>query len=160
MNRVKVIDWKFWVALTLAMCVAYLAFVGYSAVRDGREKDRQIDALIGTAEAKDRAAERRDAAAAEERLTAAENQRALLDYTRALAARQAAILAYLRAHGVDLPVRLVRVIPAPEIVRTGKRPRKTAPDSGRVSSSGTTDRPGKSENAPGHKKRPTPRGRR
>lgn len=161
MKRIKAIDWKFWLSLTLAMCVAYLAFVGYSAVQDGREKDRQINALIQTAEAKDRAAERRDAAAAQERTTAAEAQKALLDYTRALADRQTAILAYLRAHGVELPTRLVREIPPPVVAQQkGSRPRADRP-SGRVSSSGTADRPGKSEHAPGHnKKRKTPKGHR
>lgn len=162
MTRIKAIDWKFWLSLTLAMCVAYLAFIGYSAVQDGREKDRQINALIQTAEAKDRAAERRDAAAARERTTAAEAQKALLDYTRALADRQAAILAYLRAHGVHLPTRLVREIPSPAVAQPkSSRHHRSGRRSGRVSSSsGGVDRPGKSEHAPGHNKHRTPKGRR
>lgn len=155
MRRFKVIDWKFWLAFALALCVAYLAFIGYSAVQDGREKDRQINALIRTAENKDQAAARRDAAAAMDRQASAANQAALLDYTRALADRQAAIVTYLRDHGIELPVRFVRVIPAPKVANSGtgakKQPRAHGPT--RRSTAPAPDRPGKSEHAPGHKKK-------
>lgn len=152
MKRLKVIDWKFWLTLTLAMCVTYLSFIGYSAVQDGREKDRQINALIRTAETKDQAAARRDAAAAADRQTSAANQRALLDYTQDLADRQAAILAYLRVHGIDLPTRLVRVIQPPKIATPAtKKPRAHRPS--KRSTAPADRRPGKSGHAPGHNKR-------
>lgn len=168
-KQLRAVDWKFWLSMTLAMCVGYLAFIGYAAVQDGREKDRQINALIRTAKEKDRAAERRDALAARERIAAAEAQEALLAYTRSLANRQRAVLAYLRRNGVDLPVRLVEGIEPPRIVLDSGNSGGSTNDS---SSGGHRDRkarhraprtrdrvdlPGRSEDAPGRDKR---RGRR
>lgn len=163
-KQLRAVDWKFWLSMTLAMCVGYLAFIGYAAVQDGREKDRQINALIRTAKEKDRAAERRDALAARERIAAAEVQEALLAYTRALADRQRAVLAYLRQNGIELPVRLVREVPAPRIAsgdsagsgggsssgRHDGRDRRTRDRAPRTRD--RVDRPGRSEHAPGRKK--------
>lgn len=119
--------------------------------QDVVSKRHQIDALISTVQ-------QHDAEAAADRTTAAANQRALLDYTAALAARQDALLAYLRAHGIHLPTRLVTVVPRPRIVvrhhRTTlhvKRHHSTTAGSG---GSSTPAGPGKSGSAPGHRKHP------
>lgn len=156
MNRptwLRAIDWKFWLALSLAIMVGYLSFVGYAAVQDGREKDRQINALIRTAETKDASAARRDAAASAERAVAAENQRALLDYTKALAGRQHALLEWLRANGIDIPVRFVREIPAPKVAAPGPTKPRTHRPSTKRSTAPADRRPGKSGQAPGHNKK-------
>lgn len=54
-----------------------------------------------------------DAEAASERAKLLDNQRALLAYTRQLDARESALLAYLHAHGIRLPTRLISVIQPP-----------------------------------------------
>lgn len=145
----KVIDWKFWLMLSLAMMVGYLVFVGYAAIEDGREKDRQNAALIRKLDDKDRQAERAAVAATDAAARSAANQAALLDYTKALADRQTALLAFLRRNGIDLPVKYVTTIPAPKVVKSSPRsrkavPRRTAP---------RVDLPGKSERGKGKGKR-------
>lgn len=111
-------------------------------------KRHQIDALIATVQ-------QHDAEAAQDRATAATNQKALLDYTAALAARQDALLTYLRAHGIRIPQRLVTVIPPPRIVvghpRPGHHVRRHRTSAG---GSSTPTGPGKSGSAPGHHKHP------
>lgn len=89
--------------------------------------------------------------AAQDRRTAARNQRALLDYTKALADRQDALLAYLRGHGIQLPARLVTVVPPPRIV-TVPRHHRPSSKSSRPRSGSTPTGPGKSGAAPGHRK--------
>lgn len=137
----RAIDWKFWIALSMALMVGYLAFVGYAAVEDGREKDRQNAALIRKLDDKDRQAERAATAATDAAARSAANQAALLAYTKALADKQTSLLAFLRRNGIDLPVKYVTVIPPPKIVsqsapKSRKAPRRTAP---------RVDLPGKSE---------------
>lgn len=151
MKRRRLLDWRLCAAIGALLLVGYVVWSGFDAAH-------RADVAIATMQEHDHDAAQDRAAAAEDRRTAAENQKALLDYTAALAARQDALLAYLRAHGVHLPQRLVTVVPAPRIVvrhpRAGhnvKRRHATA-GSGRHATAPTG--PGKSGNPPGHHKHP------
>lgn len=127
--------------------VLVIVLVGWQLVQQSQAvdmKDRQIDALIASTEAKDaHAAEDRGVASAE-RQTLMANQAALLAYTKDLADRQTALLAWLRHNGVEIPTRYVIDVRAPKIVKVPRGNGKRA---------GSVDRPGKSERAPGQRKR-------
>lgn len=137
-------------AVAMLLIVVLAGWQLLAQQQDVAAKRHQIDALISTVQ-------QHDTEAAADRATAASNQRALLDYTATLAARQDALLAYLRAHGIRLPQRLVTVVPRPRIVvrhrhahHSGSRTRHRS-----ISTSGTTrvpSGPGKSGSAPGHRK--------
>jgi hypothetical protein len=105
------------------------------------EKDRQINALIRISQGKDADAERAATAADQDRATAAANQAALLDYTRALADRQHALLEWLRANGIEIPTRYVVEIRPPKVVKQSRPHSKRAP----ADRSQKRDLPGKSE---------------
>lgn len=109
----KTVDWRFWIALSLAMLVCYLIFSSFVALNQGKAKDERIDQLISGI----RVQEQR---AADERVAATRERLALLEYTKALAQRQRELLAYLRAHGIDIPVRFLAPIPSPDLSAIGK----------------------------------------
>lgn len=115
MTRHRTFDWRFFVALAFAMMVAYFVYVGYSGVKSSEAKDNRVDALLAEVH-------EQDVTAAHERERAADNQQALLDYTKALAARQRSLLTYLQRHGIEIPNRYLVAVPAPRIVdpSTGK----------------------------------------
>jgi len=107
-TRRRVFDWRFLLMLAVLLMVAYLVYVGVAAVRDGRTKDEQVHALIGTIRAD-------NADAARERGISAHNQRLLLDYTKALAERQGELVGYLQRHGVKIPARYLGAVPSPTL---------------------------------------------
>ncbi|HWU21100.1 MAG TPA: hypothetical protein VN088_06225 [Nocardioides sp.] len=149
MKRRRVLDWRLFLAISLMLLVGFVVWSGANAAH-------RADDALATMQQHDQAAQIDRAAAAQDRRTAAANQKALLDYTAALAARQDALLAYLRAHGIRLPARLVTTIAPPRIVvrhhrahhHRARRHRTTS------SSSSTPAGPGKSSTAPGHHKHP------
>lgn len=93
-------DWRFVVSLAFLLMVGYLVLTGVQAIQQNAEKSRQIDALITASHRADDAATRQR----DELLTA---QRHLLSRLDAYDARQRALLAYLRRHGIDIPTRFV-----------------------------------------------------
>lgn len=161
-------DWRFWLTLSLALMVLYLAYLGMVGVEESHEKDARIDALIASTEAKDAAAQLERRAASRERRIIANNQDALLDYTRSLAERQVALLEYLHRHGIEIPARFTEPVKAPVLhdpsgSPTSKPPsgRGNNPPAGGTENLGGSrghgsggDGPGNSENAPGHNKPP------
>lgn len=135
-----------WTVAALLVIASLIGLIGWGVVATqhaSERRDAQIATLIQTVRD-----DNHDAAA--DRATAAQNQRALLAYTAQLAARQDALLAYLRGHGIALPARLVTTIARPRIVvrhhhanRSGSRTRHR--------SSTQPKQPGKSG---GHRKHP------
>lgn len=123
-------------AVLLVILMAGWQLVGQR--EDAHTKDGQIEALI-------EAAETRDAEAAADRRIAAANQAELLEYTKSLAERQRRLLIWLRDNGIDIPTQFVVELPKPRVLQHA--PRKKKPRAG------TVDRPGKSGNAPGQRKK-------
>jgi len=93
-------DWRFAVSLGFLIMVSYLVLTGVVAIQQNAEKGRQIDALVT-------ASHRADADASRQRDALLDSQARLLARLDAYDARQRALLAYLRAHGVQIPVRYV-----------------------------------------------------
>lgn len=154
-RRVKQVSaWAVWTAsglLVIAILVGLLVWGIVATQRASERRDAQIAALIQTVRD-----DNHDAA--QDRTTATANQRALLDYTATLAARQDALLAYLRAHGIHLPQRLVTVVPRPRIIvrhhhahRSGSRNRHRSSRTTSGTSSSGVKQPGKSG---GHRRHP------
>lgn len=107
MKGYRTLDWRFWVALTGCLMVTYLVVGGY---QDNVRKGKRIDSLIHAAQAADAQQAAADARASEERQDLLRNQARLLRLYRhqvrrqeALDERLAALLAYLRAHGIQVP---------------------------------------------------------
>lgn len=98
----RLFDWRFVVAFTVMMLAAYLVAGAYlSAAR----KDAQVDGLIRQSKAQtDLLAKARESSTAQ-RLALLRNQRLVLRQVERLEDRQAALLAYLRAQGVEVPQR-------------------------------------------------------
>ena len=157
------------VAATALLLIVLLSFWQLlHQQNDLAEKDRRIDALIGSAQTKDDAAVMERRAASRERRAIAANQRALLAYTRSLAQRQGALLAYLHEHGIEIPPRFTVPVNAP--VLRDPTPSTGTPgqpsgdhqgnnDDGHQGGNGNNqpgDSPGNSGNAPGHNKPPKP----
>lgn len=167
----RTIDWRFFLALAFALMVTYLAYAGWAGIEESKDKDVRIDALIESSQAKDESALVERRIAARERRIVASNQAALLDYTRSLARRQAALLAYLNRHGIEIPTRFVTPPTAP-VLRDpsragqpnrpgggtgGSNPPPTSSAPGNSGGNGgprplRNNGPGKSEHAPGHNK--------
>lgn len=150
----KPFDWRLVVSIAVLTLVAYVVWSGVSA-------SNRADEALATMQQHDQAAQVDRAEAAQDRATAAGNQRALLAYTATLAARQDALLSYLRVHGIHLPTRLVTVVPRPRIVvrhhgharPRSKRIRRPSSKHHRNSAAASTPTgPGKSGSAPGHRK--------
>lgn len=175
MSRSRTIDWRFFLALALALMVAYLCAVGWNGIAESKAKSDRIDALVGALDERDDTIAERDAMLdAERRSSVLErrrlllNQRLLVEYTSDLADRQSALLSYLQRHGIDIPPRFITEVPPP-VLRNPDRNRGSGggppnDDSGSTSSSnggrhhsGTPDGPGNSENAPGHNKPKKPK---
>lgn len=174
-NYLRGLDGKTVAAFALLLVVLMSCWQLVQQQEDGRAKDKRIDTLISLTRDKDAAALIEHRIAARERRTNAANQAALLDYTKALAARQGALLAYLDRHGIVIPPRYVTPVnppvlrdpssPAPD----GRPPNSDQKQQGGDSrpprgSGGSTgdgnppgrpprnNGPGNSENAPGHNK--------
>ncbi|HSV37426.1 MAG TPA: hypothetical protein VLI04_01580 [Nocardioidaceae bacterium] len=140
----QVFDWKFFIALGFALLSGYLAFAGYAAIEDGREKDRQNAGLIRINDSLLGSIERDRVADETERATAAANQAALLNYTKAVADKQRGLLEWLRNNGIDIPVRYVTEIPAPKVVTESTSNTPKAKQR-RTTKRAPVDLPGKSE---------------
>lgn len=122
------LDHKTIVALIALLVVCFAMWRLVQQQHDIADRGRQIDSLIATVRQGERDA-------AHDRDIAAQNQRALLEYTKALATRQDALLAWLRAHGIRLPSRYVTTIPAPRLLAIHHRPGRHTLSSPRHSSS-------------------------
>ncbi|GAB2970359.1 hypothetical protein [Nocardioides montaniterrae] len=150
-RRVKIVAaWTAWSASAILVIGILLGLLGWAVVSTQHasdRRDRQIASLI-------QAVRDSDHDAARDRRTAAQNQRLLLDYTKALADRQDALLTYLRAHGIHVPARFITEVPAPRIVtihpHRGPSPKHSG--GGTSSRSPRPTGPGKSGHAPGHRK--------
>lgn len=101
-ERPRIFDWRFLAMLAFLLMVSYLVLTGVTAIQQNAEKGRQIDSLIA-------AGERANADATRQRDDLLAAQRRLLSRLDAYDARQRALLAYLRRHGIDIPTRFVEV---------------------------------------------------
>lgn len=108
MIRFRRPDWRMVVALVAALA-ATLIYSVIQTSNDEAAKQQSIEQLIGYVQ-------RQDQEFAADRTALLTDQSLLLAYTKSLADREEALLAYLRAHGIKLPVRLVTSIPAPRLV--------------------------------------------
>lgn len=144
--------WGIAAGLVVVLLLGVLSWLLISASNDARHRSDQIDAQSRQIDSLIKATNDREREASAERSVAANNQRALLDYTQSLADRQAAILAYLRVHGIDLPTRLVRAIQPPKIAAPATKNQRAHRPSKRATAPADR-RPGKSGHAPGHNKR-------
>lgn len=108
------------VMTTVALVAAVLIFA-YNAQQDSRAKQRQIDTLITYIRSQNAQGhqERMNLEAGIRGLTA--DVSAMAQYTSMTAAREEALLQYLRAHGIKLPTQLVTVIPPPVLIHVPGR---------------------------------------
>ena len=104
-------DWRFMVTLAFLLMVGYLVLTGVVAIQQNAEKGRQIDSLIAAGHRADDAATRQ-----RDQLLASQNR--LLARLDAYDARQRALLAYLRAHGIEIPTRFVVAPRTPGVTST------------------------------------------
>lgn len=100
MRGYRTFDWRFWVALTACLMVAYLVIGGY---QDNVAKGKRIDHLISDAREADANQEAANKRASAERRSLLRNQDRLLHLYRVQVRRQAALLAYLDAQGIQVP---------------------------------------------------------
>ena len=120
-------DWRFMVSLAFLLMVGYLVLTGVSAMQQNADKDRR-DAI--------RSAQINDLIAAGQRSNeaASRERQALLNRLSAYDARQRALLAYLRAHGVEIPTRFIEAPVTPggvsSVTRSPSAPQK--PSSGPI----------------------------
>jgi hypothetical protein len=107
MNRRHFFDWRLALSLALLLLVGYLVFAGIETTRDNRAKGERIDALVTELQRQrdDAEADQRTAAAERAELLAGQHQ--LEAQYDLLIQRQAALLAYLRRHGIDVPARFI-----------------------------------------------------
>ena len=99
-------DWRLFFSLALLMAVTFTIYLTLTAQRDSATKTVRIRELVTQ-----NAENTRQFTANQDHLLA--DQHELLVYTKTLAARQDAILAYLQRHGIHLPPVLLRPIPPP-----------------------------------------------
>ena len=119
-------DWRFLAMLAFLLMVGYLVLTGVVAIQQNAEKGRQIDALVT-------ASHRADADATRQRDALLDSQRRLLARLDAYDARQRALLAYLRKHGVEIPTRFIEAPVTPggggSVTRSPSAPHRS-PSSG------------------------------
>lgn len=116
-DRTRTLDWRFLAMLAFLLMVAYLVLTGVVAIRDSAEKGHRIDSLIA-------AGQQADADASRERQALLDAQHRLLERLDAYDARQRDLLAYLRAHGIEIPTRFIQTprasfTPTPRVTRNG-----------------------------------------
>lgn len=128
-------DWRFAISLAFLLMVGYLVLTGVSAIRQDAEKGRQIEALIASGR-------QADAEARRERDHLLTAQHRLLVRIDAYDARQRALLAYLRKHGVEIPTRFVQ---APSFVKSpaggGRRSSGSSPQAAPAQGGGSQGTP-------------------
>lgn len=136
-------------ALAACLMVGYLVVGGY---QDNVHKGQRIDHLIEQAQAADQAQAEADARASTERQALLANQRRLLRLYRdqrhdlqATVRRLDGLLAYLQAHGIQVP----------EEFQTGNLPGRR-PSGGALEPSSTGNLPGSGGGGHGHPKGPGP----
>jgi hypothetical protein len=169
----RTVDWRFLLALAFALMVSYLAYAGWAGIEESKDKSTRIDTLIDAVHDREQVIELERTAAARERRRLLYNQRLLVDYTKSLADRQAALLEYLHRHGIEIPARFSAPVAPPVIRGTSTPPPAQSPSGdhsrtdrprhhGGVTNNGHQGHtgnppaggPGNSENAPGHNKPP------
>jgi hypothetical protein len=116
MRFLRFFNWQFWATFVVVSLVIVGAYAGFSAAHDSVVKTRQIATLIdqGSAQSAEFKAERAQLLSEVTYLIADVN--ASQSYTKALADRQDAILAFMRAHGIQIPQQLITAIPAPRLI--------------------------------------------
>lgn len=159
----KRVDWRFLLCLALLLIVSSVVWTGYETARDNRAKGERIDALVETLQA-ERADAHSDALQAEaERARLLAQLRSLHRQYERLEDYQTALVRYLRAEGIDLPVRFVRVPQSIAPRRTiTPRPRFDSPAApGARSSQPPTTGSGKAHpgKGKGHANRKAPHGK-
>lgn len=134
----EIATWTVWLGsalLLIALLVGLLSWAVIGTQRASDRRDAQIAALVHTVG-------RNDRAAAADRRAATRERRTLQRKLDASLASQDALLAYLRAHGIHLPTRLVTVVRSPRIVVHRHRQHHVRHHSGRRTTTSTG--PGKS----------------
>lgn len=125
----RILDWKFLVALTMAMMVGYLVWVGIVATQETARKGHRIDTLIQTVQREQADADAAQDAATLERDQLLDNQRAMLARMRSMEHELRALRHWLAEQGIELPAELgtSRAGPKAATSRTpARRPRATA----------------------------------
>jgi hypothetical protein len=123
MNRRRLFDWRLATSLALLMLVGYLVFAGIETTRDNRAKGERIDVLVTELQRQHADAEADRHSAAAERAQLLAGQRQLEAQYGVLIQRQAALLAYLRRHGIDVPARFI-VTHASSATGSAPKPRR------------------------------------
>lgn len=148
-------DWRLFLSVALLMAVTFTIYTTVTAQRDSAAKTTRIRELVTqNAEAGRRFSINQDHMLAD--------QHELLDYTKALAARQEAILAYLQRHGIHLPPVLLKPILPPVLQGKQQSPSSSAPAPAPSSSphhSHSVPKPTPSPKAPSPSSVPSPSSR-
>ena len=160
---------QFFKGLDAKLIVALIAFVlVLASIWHMVEQDRQVaagnhqrDVLIAALDEQSSQAAADREAGARDRAADAANQQALLAYTKAIAAQQAAENQWLVNHHFPVPQRFLTVIRPPRIVVRHPRVSHHVKRRHRSATSSTTPTgPGKSGHAPGHHHKHPRHGRR
>jgi hypothetical protein len=125
----RLFSWRLWlITALLIMAIAVMWDVARKAADDGNaHKQLSVQAQQLEVQTDQNARliqliQSQDGAFASDRAILLGNQAALVTYTKALAQRQADTLAYMQAHGIPLPTRLITLI-QPPVIRTEILPR-------------------------------------
>lgn len=111
----RLIDWRFMVSLALLATIAWIIISGIEANQEVKQRDLQLRVRSGQITSLIAEVQADAAVAATERAKSLVNQKLLLDYTRALAVRQTALLAYLAKHGIKIPEQYLEPISIPSL---------------------------------------------
>lgn len=131
LERRRLWDWRMIVALTTAIAVV---FIIYTAVVGQLKLDHERQAnQLATQHLIGQITRLENAQTSTARIFE-ENQRRMLDYTQAQARRQAALLRYMRNHGIKLPVRFLSPIPVPHLSDTRTHRHRSSTSSSRTKS--------------------------
>ena len=114
-------DWRFLAMLAFLLMVGYLVLTGVTAIQRTGELDRQNAAKSSQIDSLIKSGRQANADATRERQALLAAQQRLLIRLDTYDARQRALLAYLRKHGIEIPTRFVEV-PVTQTPAGGGRP--------------------------------------